>query len=135
MLEFIKNNYETIITIISGALVAGQGFFVVFKNLKVNYNFNSLERTVERLVNGDIENIRETVTNAINDFKQATQEINDILENFKKEVYEQNSNVVKRFDDAVIRIETKTKNEINRIDRKVKDLLIRGDVNEDVSNI
>jgi len=138
LLEFLQINLTEIVTVITGALVGGQGFFILFKNLKTNKNIDLIDKTVNKLVSGDLKDVSgavkevvELVPKVLEDFKS---EILNVLNDFKKELNDQQIKVIDTFESKVNQIEAVTKNEINRLNTIVK-LNGKGDKNEDVSSL
>lgn len=138
LLEFLQINLTEIVTVITGALVGGQGFFILFKNLKTNKNIDLIDKTVNKLVSGDLKDVSgavkevvELVPKVLEDFKS---EILNVLNDFKKELNDQQIKIIDTFESKVNQIEAVTKNEINRLNTIVK-LNGKGDKNEDVSSL
>lgn len=138
LLEFLQINLTEIVTVVTGALVGGQGFFILFKNLKTNKNIDLIDKTVNKLVSGDLKDVSgavkevvELVPKVLEDFKS---EILNVLNDFKKELNDQQIKVIDTFESKVNQIEAVTKNEINRLNTIVK-LNGKGDKNEDVSDL
>ena len=138
LLEFLQINLTEIITVVTGALVGGQGFFILFKNLKTNKNIDLIDKTVNKLVSGDLKNVGEAakevvelIPELLEDFKS---ELLKVLEEVKKELNDQQIKVVDTFENKVNQIETVTKNEINRLNAIIK-LEVKGDKNENVSGL
>lgn len=137
LLEFLQTNFNEIITVVTGALVGGQGFFILFKNLKTNKNIDLIDKTVEKLVSGDLKNVKNVVEEVVKalpdlleDFKS---ELLKIVDDVKKELYDQQSNVINAFESKAKEIEVITRAEIDRLNIKHK--LEEGDIDEDVSNL
>lgn len=137
LIEFLRENLNEIITVVTGALVGGQGFFILFKNLKTNKNIDLIDKTVNKLVSGDLKNVKNVVEEVVKvlpdlleDFKA---EFTKILEELKKELSDQQSNVIRKFEEKIKEIEGITKTEINRLN--IKHMLEEGDIDEDVSNL
>src|SRR5690554_1003141 len=138
LLEFLQINLTEIITVVTGALVGGQGFFILFKNLKTNKNIDLIDKTVNKLVSGDLKDVSgavkeviELVPKVLEEFKS---EMLNVLNEFKKELNDQQIKVIDTFESKVNQIEAVTKNEINRLNTIVK-LNGKGDKNEDVSSL
>ena len=138
LLEFLQINLTEIITVVTGALVGGQGFFILFKNLKTNKNIDLIDKTVNKLVSGDLKDVASAVKEVVDlvpeileDFKT---EMFEIINDFKKELNDQQIKVIDTFESKVNQIETVTKNEINRLNTIIK-LEVKGDKNEDVSSL
>lgn len=137
LLEFLQTNFNEIITVVTGALVGGQGFFILFKNLKTNKNIDLIDKTVEKLVSGDLKNVKNVVEEVVKalpdlleDFKS---ELLKIVDDVKKELYDQQINVINAFESKAKEIEVITRAEIDRLNIKHK--LEEGDIDEDVSNL
>ena len=137
LLEFLQNNLTEIITVVTGALVGGQGFFILFKNLKTNKNIDLIDKTVNKLVSGDLKNVGEAakevvelIPKLLEDFKS---ELLKVLDEVKKELNDQQINVINTFESKAKEIEVITRAEIDRLNIKHK--LEEGDIDEDVSNL
>lgn len=137
LIEFLRENLNEIITVVTGALVGGQGFFILFKNLKTNKNIDLIDKTVNKLVSGDLKNVKNVVEDVVKvlpdlleDFKG---ELLKVIDDVKKELYDQQINVINNFESKVKEIEVITRTEIDRLNIKHK--LEEGDVDEDVSNL
>src|SRR5690554_6449330 len=138
LLEFLQINLTEIVTVITGALVGGQGFFILFKNLKTNKNIDLIDKTVNKLVSGDLKDVASAVKEVVDlvpeileDFKT---EMFEIINDFKKELNDQQIKVIDTYESKVNQIETVTKNEINRLNTIIK-LEVKGDENENVSGL
>ena len=137
LIEFLRENLNEIITVVTGVLVGGQGFFILFKNLKTNKNIDLIDKTVNKLVSGDLKNVKNVVEEVVKvlpdlleDFKA---EFTKILEDLKNELSDQQSNVIRKFEEKIKEIESITKTEINRLN--IKHMLEEGDIDEDVSSL
>lgn len=138
LLEFLQNNLTEILTVVTGALVGGQGFFILFKNLKTNKNIDLIDKTVDKLVTGDLKDvasavkeISDLVPEILEEFKT---EMFKVINDFKKELNDQQIKVIDTFESKVNQIETVTRNEINRLNAIIK-LEVKGDKNENVSDL
>lgn len=137
LIEFLQEYLNEIITVVTGALVGGQGFFVLFKNLKTNKNIDLIDKTVNKLVSGDLKNVKNVVEEVVKvlpdlleDFKG---ELLKVVDDVKKELYDQQINVINAFESKAKEIEVITRTEIDRLNIKHK--LEEGDTDEDVSNL
>ncbi len=137
LIEFLQTNLNEIITIVTGALVGGQGFFILFKNLKTNKNIDLIDKTVNKLVLGDLKNVKNVVEEVVKvlpdlleDFKS---ELLKVVDDVKKELYDQQINVINAFESKAKEIEVITRAEIDRLNIKHK--LEEGDIDEDVFNL
>lgn len=137
LIEFLQTNLNEIITVITGALVGGQGFFILFKNLKTNKNIDLIDKTVNKLVLGDLKNVKNVVEEVVKvlpdlleDFKS---ELLKVVDDVKKELYDQQINVINAFESKAKEIEVITRAEIDRLNIKHK--LEEGDIDEDVFNL
>ncbi len=137
LIEFLRENLNEIITVVTGALVGGQGFFILFKNLKTNKNIDLIDKTVNKLVSGDLKNVKNVVEEVVKvlpdlleDFKS---ELLKVVDDVKKELYDQQINVINAFESKAKEIEVITRAEIDRLNIKHK--LEEGDIDEDVFNL
>lgn len=137
LIEFLQEYFNEIITVFTGALVGGQGFFILFKNLKTNKNIDLIDKTVNKLVSGDLKNVKNVVEEVVKvlpdlleDFKS---ELLKIIDDVKKELYDQQINVINAFESKAKEIEVITRIEIDRLNIKHK--LEEGDTDEDVSSL
>lgn len=137
LIEFLQEHLNEIITVVTGALVGGQGFFILFKNLKTNKNIDLIDKTVNKLVSGDLKNVKNVVEEVVKvlpdlleDFKS---ELLKIVDDVKKELYDQQINVINAFESKAKEIEIITRTEIDRLNIKHK--LEEGDTDEDVSSL
>lgn len=138
LLEFLQINLTEIITVVTGALVGGQGFFILFKNLKTNKNIDLIDKTVNKLVSGDLKDVASVVKEVTDLVPEILEEFKTemfkVINDFKKELNDQQIKVIDTFENKVNQIETVTKNEINRLNAIIK-LEVKGDKNENVSGL
>lgn len=137
MINFLQSHWESIITTLSLALVGGQGFFVVFKNLRVNANINDLDKTVEKLLTGDFKEVKNAI-NGLTDYvtqtvNSLTKEFEDVIKEVKKDMTSTQTGLMKTFKEETSNFKEITNTEIKRINNLRKDLL--GEKDEDVSSL
>lgn len=125
MIEFFNNHLSSIIAgLVPSLFVFIQGMSIVFKNLKVNKNFDNLQYSVKELINGKL------------DFKEVAMETtkfiktvqDDFLDEFKGLVDELKVGLKRDIDALREKYESEMKEHIAIIHAKV-----RGD--DDVSKI
>lgn len=137
LLEFLQNNLTEIITVVTGALVGGQGFFILLKNLKTNKNIDLIDKTVNKLVSGDLKNVKNVVEEVVKVLPDLLEEFKSellkVIDDVKKELYDQQINVINAFESKAKEIEVITRAEIDRLNIKHK--LEEGDIDEDVFNL
>lgn len=119
IIDFIQNNLSDILTVLSTSLVAGQGFFIVFKNLKVNHNFKDLEKSVDKLTNGDLKEVSKAIEVLTIFTEELLTEILDGVKDMLKEAEENRTNaeasLTNYIDNKISSLETQTKLEVERI--------------------
>ena len=119
IIDFIQNNLSDILTVLSASLVVGQGFFIVFKNLKINHNFKDLEKSVDKLTRGDLKEVSKAIETLTLFTEEILTEILDGVKNMLKD-FEENrtnaeANLTNYIDNKVNSLETQTKLEVERL--------------------
>lgn len=119
IIDFIQNNLSDILTVLSTSLVVGQGFFIVFKNLKINYNFKDLEKSVDKLKNGDLKEVSkaiEVLTLFTEELLTETREaVKNMLKDFEENRTNAEASLTNYIDNKISSLETQTKLEVERI--------------------
>lgn len=119
IIDFIQNNLSDILTVLSASLVVGQGFFIVFKNLKINHNFKDLEKSVDKLTNGDLKEVSKAIETLTLFTEEVLTEILDGVKNTLKEFEENRTNaeasLTNYIDNKINSLETRTKLEVERL--------------------
>src|SRR5690554_5347278 len=119
IIDFIQNNLSDILTVLSTSLVAGQGFFIVFKNLKINHNFKDLEKSVDKLTNGDLKEVSKSIEVLTQFTDKLLTEILDDIKNMLKDFEENRTNaeadLANYIDNKINSLEVQTKLEVERL--------------------
>lgn len=119
IIDFIQNNLSDILTVLSTSLVVAQGFFIVFKNLKINYNFKDLEKSVNKLTNGDLKEVSkaiEVLTLFTEELLTETREaVKNMLKDFEENRTNAEASLTNYIDNKISSLETQTKLEVERI--------------------
>ena len=119
IIDFIQNNLSDILTVLSTSLVAGQGFFIVFKNLRINHNFKDLEKSVNKLTNGDLKEVSKAIEVLTLFTEKLLTETLDGVKNMLKDFEENRTNaeadLTNYIDNKISSLETQTKLEVERI--------------------
>lgn len=119
IIDFIQNNLSDILTVISASLVVGQGFFIVFKNLKINHNFKDLEKSVDKLTRGDLKEVSkaiETLTLFTEKLLTETLDgVKDMLKDFEENRTNAEADLANYIDNKINSLETQTKLEVERL--------------------
>lgn len=119
IIDFIQSNLSDILTVLSASLVAGQGFFIVFKNLKINYNFKDLEKSVDKLTNGDLKEVSKAINTLTLFTEEILAEILDSVKSMLKDFEENRGNaeasLTNYIDNKISSLETQTKLEVDRL--------------------
>lgn len=138
IIEFIESYMTEIIAVVSASLVSGQGFFILFKNLKTNKNIDAIDKVVGKLIDGDLKDVTEVVKvvvekipDIIEEFKK---EMVGLIENYEKSMMDQQEKTIQMFQKTILEIEGKTKKEIERLNIKNK-LNSGGHEDEDVLDL
>lgn len=119
IIDFIQNNLSDILTVLSASLVVGQGFFIVFKNLKINHNFKDLEKSVDKLTRGDLKEVSkaiETLTLFTEKLLTETLDgVKDMLKDFEENRTNAEADLANYIDNKINSLETQTKLEVERL--------------------
>ena len=119
IIDFIQNNLSDILTVLSASLVVGQGFFIVFKNLKINHNFKDLEKSVDKLTRGDLKEVSKAIKTLTLFTEEVLTEILDGVKNMLKDFEENRTNaeasLTNYIDNKINSLETQTKLEVERL--------------------
>ena len=119
IIDFIQNNLSDILTVLSASLVVGQGFFIVFKNLKINHNFKDLEKSVDKLTRGDLKEVSKAIKTLTLFTEEVLTEILDGVKNALKDFEENRTNaeasLTNYIDNKINSLETQTKLEVERL--------------------
>jgi len=119
IIDFIQNNLSDILTVLSASLVVGQGFFIVFKNLKINHNFKDLEKSVDKLTRGDLKEVSKAIKTLTLFTEELLTEILDGVKNMLKDFEENRTNaeasLTNYIDNKINSLETQTKLEVERL--------------------
>lgn len=119
IIDFIQNNLSDILTVLSTSLVVGQGFFIVFKNLKINHNFKDLEKSVDKLTRGDLKEVSkaiETLTLFIEELLTETREaVKNMLKDFEENRTNAEAALTNYIDNKINSLEVQTKLEVERL--------------------
>ena len=119
IIDFIQNNLSDILTVLSASLVVGQGFFIVFKNLKINHNFKDLEKSVDKLTRGDLKEVSKAIKTLTLFTEEVLTEILDGVKNMLKDFEENRTNaeasLTNYIDNKINSLETQTKLEVDRL--------------------
>lgn len=119
IIDFIQNNLSDILTVLSASLVVGQGFFIVFKNLKINHNFKDLEKSVDKLTRGDLKEVSKAIETLTLFTEELLTETLDGIKNMLKDFEENRTNaeasLTNYIDNKINSLETQTKLEVDRI--------------------
>lgn len=119
IIDFIQNNLSDILTVLSASLVVGQGFFIVFKNLKINHNFKDLEKSVDKLTRGDLKEVSKAIETLTLFTEEILTEILDGVKNMLKDFEENRTNaeasLTNYIDNKINSLETQTKLEVERL--------------------
>lgn len=138
IIEFIENYMTEIIAVVSASLVSGQGFFILFKNLKTNKNIDAIDKVVGKLVDGDLKDVTEVVKTVVEKIPDIIEEFKKemvgLIENYEKSMMDQQEKTIQMFQKTILEIEAKTKKEIERLNIKSK-LDSGGNENEDVLDL
>lgn len=138
IIEFIENYMTEIIAVVSASLVSGQGFFILFKNLKTNKNIDAIDKVVGKLVDGDLKDVTEVVKVVVEKIPEIIEEFKKemagLIENYEKSMMDQQEKTIQMFQKTILEIEAKTKKEIERLNIKSK-LDSGGNENEDVLDL
>ena len=124
MLDFLKDNLELIIMILTGSTVIGQGFHVVFKNLKVNKNFADLEKIVNQVLKKDISSLISTLKDIkdeyIKDLDVTKEEFNEVIKGLKEDLKNERNRLVEIMKKNGSTLESIKDQEINRLKGIIK---------------
>lgn len=124
MLDFLKENIELIIMILTGSTVIGQGFHVVFKNLKVNKNFTDLEKVVNQVLNKDINSLITTLKDIKNEYAKelelTKEEFNEVIKGLKEDLKAERNRLIEIMKENGTTLETLKDAEINRLKGIIK---------------
>lgn len=127
MLDFLKDNLELIIMILTGSTVIGQGFHVVFKNLKVNKNFSDLENVVNGVLKKDIGSLISTLKTIkkeyIEDLELTKEEFNNVIKGLKEDLKAERNRLVEIMKENGSALITLKDAEINRLKGIIKNNL------------
>lgn len=119
IIDFIQNNLSDILTVLSASLVVGQGFFIVFKNLKINHNFKDLEKSVDKLTRGDLKEVSKAIKTLTLFTEEILTETREAIKNMLKDFEENRTNaeasLTNYIDNKVNSLETQTKLEVERL--------------------
>ena len=119
IMDFIQNNLSDILTVLSTSLVAGQGFFIVFKNLKINHNFKDLEKSVNKLTSGDLKEVSKAIKDLTIFTEELLTETREAVKNMLKDFEENRTNaeadLTNYIDNKINSLEVQTKLEVDRI--------------------
>ncbi len=119
IIDFIQNNLSDILTVLSASLVVGQGFFIVFKNLKINHNFKDLEKSVDKLTHGDLKEVSKAIKTLTLFTEELLTEILDGVKNMLKDFEENRTNaeaaLTNYIDNKINSLEVQTKLEVERL--------------------
>lgn len=124
MLDFLKENIELIIMILTGSTVIGQGFHVVFKNLKVNKNFTDLEKVVNQVLNKDINSLITTLKDIKDEYAKelelTKEEFNEVIKGLKEDLKAERNRLIEIMKENGTTLETLKDAEINRLKGIIK---------------
>ena len=119
IIDFIQNNLSDILTVLSASLVVGQGFFIVFKNLKINHNFKDLEKSVDKLTRGDLKEVSKAIKTLTLFTEELLTETREAVKNMLKDFEENRTNaeasLTNYIDNKINSLETQTKLEVERL--------------------
>lgn len=119
IIDFIQNNLSDILTVLSASLVVGQGFFIVFKNLKINHNFKDLEKSVDKLTSGDLKEVSKAIKTLTLFTEEILKETREAVKNMLKDFEENRTNaeadLTNYIDNKINSLETQTKLEVDRL--------------------
>ena len=119
IIDFIQNNLSDILTVLSASLVVGQGFFIVFKNLKINHNFKDLEKSVDKLTRGDLKEVSKAIETLTLFTEELLTETREAVKNMLKDFEENRTNaeaaLTNYIDNKINSLETRTKLEVERL--------------------
>ncbi len=124
MLDFLKEYIELIIMILTGSTVIGQGFHVVFKNIKVNKNFTDLEKVVNQVLNKDINSLIQTLKDIKDEYAKelelTKEEFYDVIKGLKEDLKAERNRLIEIMKENGSTLETIKDNEINRLKGIIK---------------
>lgn len=119
IIDFIQNNLSDILTVLSASLVVGQGFFIVFKNLKINHNFKDLEKNVDKLTRGDLKEVSKAIETLTLFTEELLTETREAIKNMLKDFEENRTNaeaaLTNYIDNKINSLEVQTKLEVDRL--------------------
>lgn len=119
IIDFIQNNLSDILTVLSASLVVGQGFFIVFKNLKINHNFKDLEKSVDKLTRGDLKEVSKAIETLTLFTEELLTETREAVKNMLKDFEENRTNaeaaLTNYIDNKINSLEVQTKLEVERL--------------------
>ncbi len=119
IIDFIQNNLSDILTVLSTSLVVGQGFFIVFKNLKINHNFKDLEKSVDKLTSSDLKEVSKAIKTLTLFTEELLKETREAVKNMLKDFEENRTNaeadLTNYIDNKINSLEVQTKLEVERL--------------------
>ncbi len=119
IIDFIQNNLSDILTVLSTSLVVGQGFFIVFKNLKINHNFKDLEKSVDKLTSSDLKEVSKAIKTLTLFTEELLKETREAVKNMLKDFEENRTNaeadLTNYIDNKINSLEVQTKLEVDRL--------------------
>lgn len=110
--------------ILTGSTVIGQGFHVVFKNLKVNKNFTDLEKVVNQVLNKDINSLITTLKDIKDEYAKelelTKEEFNEVIKGLKEDLKAERNRLIEIMKENGTTLETLKDAEINRLKGIIK---------------
>ena len=138
-MDFIIQNIDKILGFITMAFVGGVSLSTKIKNLKLGRNYDSLDQVVNKLVSGDLKEVKGVVNDGAKIIKEIAkelpEEIKSLIETFKKEQETMLTEATTSFKNEIENFKLVTTAEIERLKEQNATLLKEGVNRENVSEI
>lgn len=138
-MDFIIQNIDKILGFITMAFVGSVSLSTKIKNLKLGRNYDSLDQVVNKLVSGDLKEVKDVVNDGAKIIKEIAkelpEEIKSLIVTFKKEQETMLTEVTTSFKNEIENFKLVTTAEIERLKEQNATLLKEGVNCENVSEI
>lgn len=138
-MDFVIQNIDKILGFITMAFVGSVSLSTKIKNLKLGRDYDSLDQVVNKLVSGDLKEVKGVVNDGAKIIKEIAkelpEEIKSLIETFKKEQETMLTEATTSFKNEIENFKLVTTAEIERLKEQNATLLKEGVNRENVSEI